>query len=326
MFDLIRKIRAEQTGLPIQPAPARIQDRLKLVEEVVSKLYKSAAPQNQDNFCILLGKSLDYTNFGMIDNEIHVPSLLLLEPEEIPHRFRFTGIDDPRLNDETLLKRYSDWLCDKLQLPKTENLNQLPKYLIQANLLFLQDREKVKEAIKFCIMHELGHYYHNDIIVRRIAPYLNGIVSLAWPICLVLALNWPLYFAIPFVIVAVAVSWIAIKLLVIMINRYQELRADAFAIEHCPESIEGGIHLFKSLLAKGKMLRDLNSDFKETDHPALNCAKKVLESIRDYLLAFAEGDNVSDLTHPARSKRIAFLEEIKQQRSRETRNPVLVQV
>ncbi len=288
MFDLIRKIRAEQTGLPIQPAPAELSDRLKIVNEVVSHLYKKAVPQSQADLTVSMSKMLDFGYFAQRRSNTEVSALFLIDPEEIPHEFRFTGVDDPRLNDQNLLNSYSNWLYDKLGLPITIPVINLffatvslvrpmmSRDFVKAQLLFLQDKEKAKEALKFVLMHELGHYHNNDSKSRRIALYLEGVVSISWPILVALALSWPIAWAIPFVLTAAAASYFALsRLIAIVAWRSLERKADAFAAEHLPESIDGRIHYLKIRLE-------------------------------------AFGDRF-DLEHPSLSKRIAAMEVAKQQ-------------
>lgn len=307
MFELVKSIRSELSGTPLQPTPARISERFAAVQDVIARLYRSAIPQNQVNISVSANNCFHYADFSSCATELQISPLLLIDSEEIPERFRFANINDPRLNNAALLQDYSDWLHDTLEIPRSQY--SADKDLLQSNLVFMQDREKAKEAIKFVLLHELGHIHHNDYNLDRILFALSGIMSISWPICVALALSWPLSISISFVLGAASLSFFVLGLIQSgPLARFYEYRADLFAAQHCSASIEGGIYFFRASIEDNKRMRQILLNAIERRNYLERTLKKCLIDI----VYSPEGERLVR-RHPSLFNRIAALEAFKQE-------------
>jgi Peptidase family M48 len=323
MFDLINNLRSELLRLPPQPVPASLNERAQVVKQVVNHLYKSVVPENQTEIAVSPCPSLHFGSFATLGKEIQFSALLFLASEEIPERFRFNGPDDSRLNDQQLVKDYFNWICEKLEIPapirswdgesaeKHYHENHYNAELIRSNLQFLQDPENAKKAIKFILLHELGHVHHNDIMIEQIVLILINTVSVSWPICVAIALSWSFAFSIPFVLTAALVSNWGFKIInQFSLYRDHERRADAFAANSDFNAIDGGIYLFKTVLNQNKEKREKRRVELETGN--LSPILKSLFLCLNELPFSPEGNHKQDFKHPALTSRISALESAKQ--------------
>lgn len=295
MFELINSIRSDLTHSSMLALPGNMNDRLEIVKDVVNRLYRSAIPDcnNQDIVStISLKNYFSYGSMNALPQKITISPIWLIDSQEIPEQFRFSDINDPRLNDSALLEQYSDWLCDKMSMPRHDCID---KEMIQGNLLFMQDRQKAKEACKFLLMHELGHIHNRDRMVNLIQWGSSLVISLSWPIGVAIALGWPMM---PFVIIAAATSFTFLRVIGILLHRNRESNADAFAAKHCPDAIDGGIHFFQTSLKEDELI--LEKELSENNERGL--------SFLNPLIRF----NLYDKYHPSFSSRIAAMEAFKQ--------------
>lgn len=312
MFDLIKSIRSDLTSQPIQPTPATINERLEVIKDVVNRLYTSVVPQHQANISVSFDRDFDdYDSFSNILSEIRVPAFALIDPEEIPVRFRFSRVDDPRFDDTSLLQEYSNWLCDKLEIPR----KKIDKVVFQSHLFFMRNRQKATDATKFVITHELGHYHHSDSLRGLIPLLIPFATSIVIPItAYLITLGLPFFYLFP---LAISAGWItSVALLIITqmtYGRFVERRADMFAAKHCPNAIDGGIYSLESHKEQNKRTRR---------HYLAGGAGLSLTAKIGAFFINSEGDITIDFGHPPLSKRIAALEAFKRQRQPQPELPL----
>ena len=79
-------------------------------------------------------------------NELKIPAFLLLDPKEIPERFRFNGPEDLLLNDIKIIQEFVDWICEKFFLPKIE-VDSKYKEFIRIYLQYIQKPEKQNKEL-----------------------------------------------------------------------------------------------------------------------------------------------------------------------------------
>ncbi len=340
MFEIFNQLRSELTGTPLQSTPASIEERKQVVEEVVNRLYKSAVPQG-DKVTVDYDKSIDHTKFCVPKpNQMHVPLLSLIDSAEIPPEFRVTDIDDPRLKEKQFIKKYSEWVYDKLAMPRGEKLSD--EVGLKGNKLLFENRSLAKDAIKFALLHELGHVYHDDMgKMTQMLPIIQNIISCLIPIgatiglCSVLPgllLVVVIPVSIPFIFVASCVNRIFIGLL---IRRFYvlpfEKRADDFAVKHGPDTLDGFIHMCKVWQQINKMSYESAKEDYDLVLKALEPAKDtcfgrclinaVTWLIENSPLKFGENEYSLTKSHPLIKERIAHLESMQQRNS-----PPLLQV
>lgn len=188
MFPLIREIHREVCPqLPISPLHLLMYKelhptcRLRFVHDVFNTLSKEkgiicfngdigARIKNTRIF------SIDGAAESYLDEEIEISGLFLIDPSDfLPiNQQQPTTLDDLqallKLTDQEL-KIYLGNVSRKIQSKEifkenrsqpscSEKIDDLDLASFKLFLKFIQNKEKAKQAIKYIILHELGHIYH----------------------------------------------------------------------------------------------------------------------------------------------------------------------
>lgn len=315
MFELINNIRSEFAGNTFNLPPIPERSRQTIIADVVKRLYDKAAPGNQKNISVYLNNTHEFFAFesSSLPPTLCVPVLLFIKSAEIPKQFQFTKIDDPLLDDKNLLKEYSNWLCSSLNIKPLNST--LSKETIQLTLALMKDEQKAQAALKLILMHELGHIYNSDSHFYEDWLLKSKILSISWPISAALLIKGPLLPSIFWIVIAASISFFALKIILyIPIGRFIENRADAFACQHCPDAIEGGIYFFQIMMQHNQRMR--KEALEKVDRQEAECsgtftlwiiANKCWNAIRKCWIKTAtsvEGDSLC-ITHPSDATRIA---------------------
>jgi hypothetical protein len=265
---------------------------------------------------------------------VHIPLTALIDSAEIPAQFRISNLDDPRLDNTQWIQEFSDWVYTKTGVQKKNSL--FNETTLKSNLLFHQNGPNAKEGVKFTLMHELGHIHHKDNagLLFEIMFYGKEILAFLIPVGIAGALLFFFTPSLPLILVSVPVtllSWVVIRRLFIALadefdSKPKEKRADAFAAQHAPDSIDGAIHFFKTLQEERKIEEqaiDKSLDLFEqmaarfssniVSSTLWNCLIKVGKLFKQFAFV-PNGDNLFDFSHPLLSQRIAYFESINRQR------------
>ena len=306
-YQTVSSLTSGITGTNPLPIPTTVEGRLAVVKDVVNRLYAQAVPHHQTDISVKIVtngfeapfsfSSLGATcSLGTSAHTLLLSPIWLINPEEIPQKFRFSDINDPRLADQELIKQYAAWISAQTGIPTLENPPDPAEF--QLNLLFFANQKMAKQAIKFTLMHELGHIHHNDARNIAIARTLSLFISLSWPICVAIALTCPIILAVPFVITASCVSYKVLTYLRSIYAKKLEFKADAFAAQYSPDSVEGGIY-FLNACTEGNLFNMLNSLSSDSLNKLRQCG---LERLRSSISHTPTND------HPSDADRIAALE------------------
>lgn len=339
MFDTFNAINSELSGPSLQPVPISTQERLKVIEATVNKLYQSAVPGSKKHINVITDPtSYHFGSFAARNSHtVQIPLVSLIRSDEIPDQFKITNLDDPRLNNTIFMQDYSNWIYNKLGMPKGQCL--VNKTVLKSNALFFQNRQNAIDGTKFALMHELGHVHNDFGIMMNLVQHGRSILGFLAPIGAVVA-----FFVLVPLSIPVLVALIPLSITLVVIAGYvntvglsilaqrcyilpNEWRADNFAAKHCPESLGGGIHLFKIMQENNKMeaATDKLSELAEITDKLSELAE-ILETCKDTFLVsyihkatkwikerLAEGENPLDLAHPLIKDRIAHLESLQMQ-------------
>lgn len=186
MFPLIREIYQEvcpypdkNQAIPIEKREARLQ----FVHSIINSLSKHAkvASFNGDIGCRLgYGRmfGIQANSDALIDEEITVDLALLIDPSDFPktENQKPLNLEDLQnlllLSDEELkiyLGKAYQMIQNKLFPEKhrlssseSEEIDNMDLLIFRGFLKFIQNKEKAKKAIKFLILHELGHIHYKD--------------------------------------------------------------------------------------------------------------------------------------------------------------------
>lgn len=302
MFSLVNKIHQEIKGLPHSATPT-LQDkntRLQIVKEVFEVFAKNLKISGIEQLEVVLDKNNPISGetsaaklFGRVF--IDVPSLLLLDIDDIPQDLRITNPSDPRLEDDKFVQKISDWISDRFEIPRAK-ISRLQKEGLKVYLKFIQNPETAKKAIKFIIKHELGHVAnnHGEHYLRFYFKSIGVCLSFSIIATIILAFVLPVSvfsFLITVLVASNISSFALCKIGGIFIALQHEREADAFAIQNDRSAADGGIYYFELVKSHFKALRE------RTD---LSLKERMLSK----LYFSSDGDSRLDLYHPSESERI----------------------
>ncbi len=154
--------------------------------------------------------------------------------------------------------------------------------------------ETDKDACHFTIKHEMGHIHNNDPFYGRFLPTICGFTAQILITCILcIFCATPIFFAAWGLVGAVAILAI-IAIVKVVVSRYQEGKADDFAItESSVDELKGGRRLFLALKAK-----------------SIAIAGKTQKSFREKIRYSSSGEYRLDFNHPSLKSRIEKIEQV----------------
>lgn len=296
-----------------------INERMRFVLNYIKELAISAGLSEEKIEDLKVGFNFDL--FEMIGatsgKTIWIPSFLIINFKDLGEDFTVSSLDefDKKINeDPNWLQNLADRLATILGRTKV-NVNLASRESVRLMVRFLfehQDQpEKLIEAIRFVLLHELGHL-HYEHAINPTASYpknqkswmvLNGLagVAITFAICFFLSATlYGMLIAIPTCFIVAALTTKIVRN--VIDSRANERQADSFAMYALKGSEgrkirEGGVYLFDTIRKHQMSLRK-NSN--------LPLKERVL-----FKLAFNKtGDNrFLFFTHPSESDRIKALNE-----------------
>lgn len=101
------------------------------------------------------------------------PLYALMLANDVP----FTSINDPNFEDIDQLQSFSDDICRRFDfVPK--KVDYKDRVCVGLFLKLMEDPEKAKNALKFNLLHELGHIQHNHFDkIQRMKKQINSVGS-----------------------------------------------------------------------------------------------------------------------------------------------------
>jgi hypothetical protein len=242
---------------------------------------------------------------------IKLPSWFLLKYEDIPHRFRITNNDDPRLVDINFLNDFAGWINRQFQEAGITSLVRRVDYgVLQSTIKLMRDRDLFEKSKEFTLAHEMAHLNHfqgreksfnlqNTHLVVSGAGFIGGLLLM------VLAAS-----IFPYVTIAVTLvvggiaATVSIAAIVNMLNQStpvlnpaaveEEKLADMDAVEALQEA-QGGVYFFETY---------------RSHNLAIRASRQAISQIDEL------GNNLRDTAHPPLTERIAYLRQWEATRQR----------
>ncbi len=246
----------------------------------------------------------------VIRNAIRLPTWFLFRYEDIPHRFRISDMEDPRLADNRFLSELAEWMNTQFrEAGLSSTVRPADHGILQLVIKFMRDRNLYEKSIDFTISHELAHLNHAHADLKTLNLHsMNEATSAAGIIGGILIFVLAVV-TMPFVplTVTLIVGGVAILVSVgsiYVFNRIKSpfartsLEEEKLADLHAAQVLQdarGGIYLFETY-------RNQNQGIRRSDP-----SKRATID--------ANGNNLSDKRHPPLTERIAYLEEWQSQQA-----------
>lgn len=97
-----------------------------------------------------------------IRNQVHLPVLPLISPQEFPEHLQVKGLDDPKLNNPEFFEQVADWISDVFLLPRSK-VTWKEKHFFKLYLRLMENPEMATRALNNIYHHELAHILqHHD--------------------------------------------------------------------------------------------------------------------------------------------------------------------
>lgn len=222
---LLAEICSDLTKQPIKTIPLTKGHRLLMGDEAVkgiAQLLKMDPEEisvqiNHKIFDIIPNAS-SYMSLGKKHGIITLPAFTFIDLKELPKELQLTGVNDPKLKSLKTVQKISDWMSDKLSIPK-KKVNRKDRACLSLYLRYMENPIQAVNGLKFSIGHELGHIHHFHSSKRLKTSIIPAILSLG------------------------------IYPLIQKIRHSQkcEKEADAFGCRLSRNVLEGGIYLFKTI-------------------------------------------------------------------------------
>lgn len=194
-------------------------------EELVQKVMQALVDRYQvSNY---FSSSLDPSDgiFNLVASadswNVSVPPLYFVDRKDIP----FTGPSDPTLKDEKKVQEFASQICKQFKLQEL-SVGIRDEMGLRLYLKALECPENAGRALKFVLLHELGHI-HLRHFSRSIAYEAK--------------FRKPLFF-----IINLLTLGIFRGIALLRQSRNHEKEADAFAYKISKDVARGGIYLFKT--------------------------------------------------------------------------------
>jgi Zn-dependent protease with chaperone function len=95
-------------------------------------------------------------------NQVHLPVLPLISPNEFPAHLQVKDLNDPRLDDPKFFEQVADWISEVFLLPRSK-VSWMDKHTFKLYLRLMENPEMATKALHFIYLHELGHILrHHD--------------------------------------------------------------------------------------------------------------------------------------------------------------------
>lgn len=185
--------------------------------------------------------------------DILIPTLCLVNKNELPSHLNITNPFDPRLKDPEWFKQFGLWLAEHLGT-QIKAPNFLERENFRLYIKFLQNPDKASKAIQFILGHELGHivYRHegSSPLPGKIALLSAAIfgTTISYSLCVK---NEAIEIAtakLCFGALVGMVSFVCLRTLrLLQKSRQNERLADQFSFKMNSTAAEGAIYLFDVL-------------------------------------------------------------------------------
>lgn len=210
------------------------------------------------------------------------------------------------------IKQYLDTFLDQAQIRKDIKVIEVQSAVLQTSFAaigtnyFLKGQAVValepgiydldRDASTFALKHEFGHIKHNDSIIGRL---ISGVAQLAAAVYTIAKMKF---------FPGLIITYLVHKIVLVARKRWQEIRADNFAIQHSSdEELLGGRRFFKALQQYNLSLRVSDEDklwFSSTgeyrwdiNHPSLQSRIEKIERVLRERNVAIDHDRENDLIH-----------------------------
>lgn len=257
--------------LPPLPKSLSMRQRIQALEAIVTH----AAREMDIQTCLPLRIQIADTassnpfEFASTLHKVIIPTIYLLEKEEIPSSLLIADTDDPRLQDQGYYHQVKDYIVEKLKssgIPlksmKETEIVEAPINLVAAMKIIQDNDSKEHKNLEFVIRHELAHIklgHHGRQAFLQIGGDLFVLfvfiaLTIYLPLHIALSLPCALFVSIvaeKFITTIVTPYW---KTISPALARAKEFAADKLAVKGRPDLIKGGVHRLQAKLAKQEML------------------------------------------------------------------------
>lgn len=201
---------------PKAPDGTRLKSR-ELAEKVVNTLASIHGSTSDFSVRISSPSIFDLSAAITADKQVRLPPMYFISRDQVP----FKGPNDPYLEDDLLLQDFADTLSKQTFGVPARQVSFADRMYLRMYLDIMQDEPKATEALKFILLHEMGHSEKGHRLQKQ--AYEKELSE--FPLINTLTLG------------------LFKKIALDSQSRKHEAEADAFGLP----AVQGGIHLFKTI-------------------------------------------------------------------------------